>query len=163
MRTRYMTAQEATDEALKRCRGEYQRDIVLGRASLSGADLKGKAKDFGGRYAESRKTILGRLGGLPIIETKLATGKRVLLAGTAAHLVVVAGERLNDPDWLARRPIAIRIAEVANAIETLSLDGHEHEARALAAVALSGIRRLRVEHDEWVAKARTLNRLRTAS
>lgn len=34
-------------------RGEYQRAILDGRAYLSGADLRGKARRYGGHYARS--------------------------------------------------------------------------------------------------------------
>ena len=42
-------------------RGCYQRDLLTGRARWSGADLKGKARRFAGRYAASRRGLLNRM------------------------------------------------------------------------------------------------------
>ena len=37
--------------------GDYQRDLLLGRARWSGADLKGNARKWGGRYKRSRDRV----------------------------------------------------------------------------------------------------------
>lgn len=61
-RKTYEAEVEAEQEkALALCRGTYQRGIVLGRYRLSGADLKGKAKEYGIHYAKSRHNLLARL------------------------------------------------------------------------------------------------------
>lgn len=57
----YSTEKKPIEVALALCRGQYQRGIVLGEYRLSGADLKGKARDWSGNYAASRKAILDRL------------------------------------------------------------------------------------------------------
>lgn len=49
--------------ALPLARGCYQRNLLRGRESLSGSTLRGKAQRFGGRYAGSRRSLLGRLRG----------------------------------------------------------------------------------------------------
>jgi len=48
----------------------YQQDILDGRQRLSGSDLKGKARQYGGDYARSRLAILRRwlqAGGLLLV------------------------------------------------------------------------------------------------
>ena len=47
--------------AKSRC---YQRDVLTGRAALSGSDLRGAAGRYAGRYAKSRRSVLARLGAL---------------------------------------------------------------------------------------------------
>jgi hypothetical protein len=84
---------DARAVALSLCRGWYQEAIVTGRARLSGADLKGKAGRFGGKYARSRARILGRLraAGIPVSERKAAHGRRVLtICGVDADRIAVA-------------------------------------------------------------------------
>jgi len=78
-----MTTKKAIAKALALCGGDYQRAIVLGQARLSGADLKGKARKFGARYAASRKAILSRMtdAGIPWAETRGEHGKRILVIG----------------------------------------------------------------------------------
>lgn len=49
------------DKALKVCRGCYQRDIVLGYARVSGSDLRGKARKYGGMYRRSRENLFARM------------------------------------------------------------------------------------------------------
>ena len=46
---------------LKHARGTYQRDLLEGRARWSGSDLRGKARQYGGRYATSRGNLATRL------------------------------------------------------------------------------------------------------
>jgi len=69
MATTTMTQSAAMRRALTLARGTYQRDILLGRARVSGADLQGKAARWGARYYESRWTVLGRVwdAGLPMV------------------------------------------------------------------------------------------------
>ena len=75
--------QNAVMLALALCKGCYQRDLIMGYESLSGATLKGKAKNFGGKYRDSRKSILSRmtLAGIPWHETKGKHNKRILVIG----------------------------------------------------------------------------------
>lgn len=76
---------EARDAALKLCRGSYQRDLVRGLARLSGAGLAGKARSYGGRYAQSRDALLRRLAEAGLArEVRGPNGRRVLVLGKAA-------------------------------------------------------------------------------
>ena len=43
-------------------RGSYRHDVIMGGQSWSGADLKGKARQYGARYAESRAAALADVG-----------------------------------------------------------------------------------------------------
>lgn len=52
---------DAYQAAIACCRGWYQRAIVAGSARMSGADLTGKASNWGGRYRESRCNLLARM------------------------------------------------------------------------------------------------------
>ena len=51
----------ALTSALKLARGSYQQSILRGWSRMSGADLRGKARDYSARYAESRRNLLARL------------------------------------------------------------------------------------------------------
>ena len=79
-----MTAKQAREAALNLCLGKYQRDIVLGRESLSGASLSGEARFWGGRYAASRAAILRRIddADIPVIQVRGRHGRLFLLWGT---------------------------------------------------------------------------------
>ena len=87
-RKKKMSYSEVHDEkvfhsALALCRGSYQRAILFGQHSLSGATLRGKAKRYGGRYAHSAATLMARLAnaGLAVREERRAHGKRVVVIG----------------------------------------------------------------------------------
>jgi hypothetical protein len=69
--------------ALAHCRGSYQTDLILGRESLSGSTLKGKAKSYAGRYAKSRDSLLSRLrnAGIPVSESIGDHNRRILILG----------------------------------------------------------------------------------
>jgi hypothetical protein len=71
------------DQALSLCRGSYQRDILLGRESLSGSTLKGKAKTYGGKYKASAASILRKCqqAGLAVREESGLRGKRLVVVG----------------------------------------------------------------------------------
>ena len=71
------------EAALKLCRGSYQRSLLFGSHSLSGATLRGKAKRYGGRYAYSAAMLMARLAnaGLAVREERRAHGKRVVVIG----------------------------------------------------------------------------------
>jgi hypothetical protein len=70
--TKRMSEQKAIDLALTLARGRYQRDLITGRARLSGADLKGLAKKWGARYAASRSAVLRRVveAGVPFVSAR---------------------------------------------------------------------------------------------
>ena len=71
------------EAALRLCKGSYQRNIVLGRESLSGSTLKGKAKNWSMKYAHSRNALLLRFkeAGLSVHEEQQDHGRRVLVFG----------------------------------------------------------------------------------
>jgi hypothetical protein len=75
--------ESAVNLALQLCKGDYQRDLILGSESLSGATLKGKAKQFSGKYKQSRDAILNRMtnAGIPWREITGPHSKRILVIG----------------------------------------------------------------------------------
>jgi len=70
-------------EALEYARGSYQVDILLGWEALSGATLRGRAKEYTGNYRRSAESLIRRLQekGLPIREIRGKYGKRILVIG----------------------------------------------------------------------------------
>lgn len=74
------------DRALDLAQGTYQRDLLLGRESLSGSTLKGRARSYGGRYQASRDGLLRRMteAGIPWSEEKGERGRRILVIGSAS-------------------------------------------------------------------------------
>lgn len=48
-------------QALKLAKGEYQRGLLLGYYNLSGAGLKGRAKEYGYHYRRSRQELFARM------------------------------------------------------------------------------------------------------
>lgn len=93
-----LTAEESEiEKALKLCRGHYQRAIILGDARLSGGDLQGKAKKYGGRYAASRDNLLSRLrvNGVQFAEAlEYPHRKRVLVFGEPRVFLANNGRKL---------------------------------------------------------------------
>lgn len=75
--------EEAHNKALELCRGEYQRNFIMGFENLSGSTLKGKAKQWSGKYAKSRAGILARLdkAGIYYTEERGENGRRLLVIG----------------------------------------------------------------------------------
>jgi hypothetical protein len=57
--TRY-TYDDDKARAIALARGSYQVELALGARAWSGADLAGRAKDYAGRYAASRRNLLAR-------------------------------------------------------------------------------------------------------
>jgi hypothetical protein len=55
------SSRETTVAALQQCKGSYQRDIILGKESISGSTLQGRAKQYSERYYHSRCSLLDRL------------------------------------------------------------------------------------------------------
>lgn len=64
------------DAVFGAARGQYQTDLLYGRQCWSGADLAGKARRYGGRYADSRSNLVGR------INQALPSGWHALTAAT---------------------------------------------------------------------------------
>lgn len=56
-----MNWSELNDTAFATARGTYQHDLLRGAEKWSGAGLAGKARNYAGRYAASRKGLLERL------------------------------------------------------------------------------------------------------
>lgn len=56
--------------ALACARGTYQRNLLTGGESWNGSTLRGAAKNYGGKYAASRASLLDRLesAGLKVTE-----------------------------------------------------------------------------------------------
>ena len=59
--------------------GSYQQDLVEGRARWSGADLEGAARQWGGRYSGSRRSLLRKMraAGLTLVWVTASHGRRV--------------------------------------------------------------------------------------
>lgn len=52
---------EIADKITACARGQYQRWLLDGREKWSGASLRGRAREYGARYAESRSNLLSRI------------------------------------------------------------------------------------------------------
>ncbi len=91
----FVSPDEARVLALRHARGCYQQGILYGSYSLSGADLRGRAKDYAGRYATSRNNLLKRIkeAGIPIKEVWGEHNKRVLVFGTEAAIYAFLAEK----------------------------------------------------------------------
>lgn len=72
---------QAREIALRYARGGYQRGIIYGSESLSGSTLRGKAKEYSGRYRRSVINLLDRLirAGLQVSEERGDHNKRILV------------------------------------------------------------------------------------
>lgn len=93
------TAEREIDKALKLCRGHYQRAIILGDARISGGDLRGKARKYGGRYAASRENLFSRLrvNGVQFAEAlEYPHRKRVLVFGEPRIFLANNGRKLQS-------------------------------------------------------------------
>jgi len=75
-----IASEAARERAYEFCRGGYQRGLIAGRENLSGSSLRGKAKNWGIRYLQSRRALLNRLdaAGLVVGETTGAHNARLL-------------------------------------------------------------------------------------
>ena len=72
--------ERAFEKALSLCKGTYQKNLVHGVESLSGSTLTGKAKNWGGKYAQSRNSLLKRLEDANLaMEAQGSKGKRILV------------------------------------------------------------------------------------
>lgn len=81
-----VTNPTAFTAALALARGCYQRNLLRGIESLSGATLRGKAALYGAHYAASRQNLLDRMtaAGVPWYERRGDYGRRVLVVGSLA-------------------------------------------------------------------------------
>jgi hypothetical protein len=69
--------------ALELARGSYQRNILLGHESLSGSTLRGRARNYSGRYKYSAQAVISRCqkSGLAVQECRGPHGKRIVVIG----------------------------------------------------------------------------------
>lgn len=76
-----------SEKMLKAClshaKGTYQRNILLGYQCLSGADLRGAARSFSGKYRQSSQNLIARCkkAGLFIQEIVGPNNRRDLIIG----------------------------------------------------------------------------------
>lgn len=104
--------------ALKLARGYYQRNVLLGRETLSGAGLQGRAAEYGARYKKSRCGLLTRCrrAGLPFCFVRPEGGGATELAwGLDAVLIAAEGRcaRLSGlPVWTRTELVALLSPEV---------------------------------------------------
>ena len=75
--------QETLNKALKLAKGSYQRGILLGNQRLSGADLRGTAKSYIGKYRQSSLNLIKRCksNGLNVYEVVGRHNRRELVIG----------------------------------------------------------------------------------
>ena len=66
--------------ALACTRGCYQESLAAGDARWSGADLQGRARSYGARYADSRASLVARwrAAGLGVEMRREGAGKRIV-------------------------------------------------------------------------------------
>lgn len=78
--------EEAFKQALALCKGTYQENLVRGVEALSGATLKGRAKNYWKHYKASRENLLARMteAGIPWREERGPNNKRILVIGEEA-------------------------------------------------------------------------------
>lgn len=72
------------DQLLQFAHGTYQRALLLGQARWSGADLRGRAARYGGRYAASRANLRARLEkfGYEVVEIRGDHNRRIVRIGS---------------------------------------------------------------------------------
>lgn len=78
---RIYDASEWQNVALNLCAGRYQRGIVRGSQDMSGADLRGKAGQYRGRYNASRDALIKRMkrAGVPHVIEKDPQSRKITL------------------------------------------------------------------------------------
>lgn len=122
-------AEREIEKALKLCRGHYQRAIILGDARISGGDLQGKARKYGGRYAASREALFSRLrlNGVKFAEAlEYPHRKRVLVFGERRIFLANHGRKLRDNNL-----------QLFNALVKATETGRNYSrVRALAEIAI---------------------------
>ena len=60
-------------------RGKYQQNLILGLESLSGSTLKGKAKQWSGKYHNSRQELFQRMRAAGVVFSERWLEKRKVL------------------------------------------------------------------------------------
>ena len=78
-----VTSRKDYAKACALAKGSYQQGLLDGMENLSGSTLCGKAKQYGGRYAQSRRALLARLAkaGVQHGEVTGDHGRRILVIG----------------------------------------------------------------------------------
>jgi len=71
--------------------GSYGRALAAGEARWSGADLRGKAREWGARYAQRRAAIMGELARRGVVVDRQGA---VLHLSAATHRVTIASGAL---------------------------------------------------------------------
>ena len=91
------------NDITKFAKGQYQLHVLLGYQAISGADLRGKARQYGARYKRSRRHLLARLqdNGVPVCVVRARNGKLNMMteeeASTALATLPSIGEYLDVP------------------------------------------------------------------
>lgn len=90
--------------ALAVAAGSYQRSLILGHEALSGATLRGRAKKWSGRYADSARGLKGRLddAGIPWCEARRRRGGR--------RMLVIGAESVEQLPESTQRWLGIEVA-----------------------------------------------------
>lgn len=75
--------EDEKEKALALAKGSFQENLIYGSEALSLATLKGKARYYGAKYAQSRNNFLRRLtdNGVKWSEQLGAHNKRILVIG----------------------------------------------------------------------------------
>ena len=89
-----------TAAILALCKGSYQRALVLGNETWSGSSLTGRARNYGGHYARSRRNLLARIE---------SSGLGYLTIGERGKIILMLGR---PPGYCVPRPVAVGTAWV---------------------------------------------------
>jgi hypothetical protein len=89
--------QESWERACKLARGYYQRRLLRGWQSLSGAELRGRGRRWASKYQESRQNLFLRLlrAGILVGEERADHGLRRLVIGDPAVVYQIRGSESN--------------------------------------------------------------------
>lgn len=145
MKNKYrMTAREAYRAAGKLCRGTYQKSLWQGNARWSGADLRGVAKEFSSRYAQSRNNLAARWNDADIpyyIAPMPDSGMHVIFWGTRCYELGSYWFRARSKTQKFYPRADRKLSAVLLAIEGAELDGNEAMARHVYLMATQAIDR----------------------
>ena len=83
-----------TDDLFQHARGSWQEDLLMGRARLSGSDLKGRALKYKGHYMRSANNLIARLNAAG----HTATSELRKVNGREWRVLVVDGEIVSAVD-----------------------------------------------------------------
>ena len=143
-----ITTDETLNRALNVAAGNYQENVLRGIDDWSGSSLRGNAKDYASKYAESRRGLLDRLtkAGMLILEVRVGTRRRhdVVIAAEKAELHALAVEHLSADVAALKSPAARarRLAEHLGAVtRTLGGSGAQILAELAAAAPLPAAER----------------------